>query len=184
MKEAVVAAAVWKITEHDLKGNVLSEREIKNLITNAGRTQFFRNLFALTASGGFVALAVGACTTAATVADTRLTYELIGNAARKPLVNTSGAALSPSDIVTSKTTIVLNATSTATFYENMSVQATFLSGDGNDGNQFGEYALATTATLPGSPTGTSGTIFNHLVDPNPIFKSAANSITAVCTVFY
>ena len=182
--EATAAAVVWKLTEHDKAGNIVSEREMMNLITNSGRTQFFRNMFALSASGGFVALGVGASTTAATVGDTRLTYELIGNPARKPLTNTSGAALSASDIVTATTTIVLNVTSTATFYENISCQAVFNSGDLNNGNQFGEYGLFTTATLPGTPTSTSGTMYNHLVDPNPIFKSAANQITAVVTVYY
>ena len=180
----IPAVAVWKIQEHDVNGNLISEREMKNLITNSGRTQFFRNLLALTASGGFVALGVGASTTAATVSDTRLTYELIGNAARKPLTNTSGAALSPSDIVTATTTIVLNATSTATFYQNISCQAVWNSGDLNNGNQFGEYGLFTTATLPGTPTGTSGTMFNHLIDPNPTFKSAANQITGIVTLYF
>lgn len=182
--EGIPAVAVWKILEHDVEGNLVSEREMKNLITNAGRTQFFTNLFSMTASGGFVALGVGASTTTATVTDTRLTHELIGNAARKPLTNTSGAALSPADIVTATTAIVLNVTSTATFYQNMSCQAVWNSGDLNNGNQFGEYGLFTTATLPGTPTSTSGTMYNHLVDPNPTFKSAANQITAIVTVYY
>lgn len=182
--EGIPAVAVWKILEHDVYGNLVSEREMKNLITNAGRTQFFTNLFSMTASGGFVALGVGASTTTAQVTDTRLTHELIGNAARKALTNTSGAALSPADIVTSTTSIVLNATSTATFYQNMSCQAVWNSGDLNNGNQFGEYGLFTTATLPGTPTSTSGTMYNHLVDPNPTFKSAANQITAIVTVYY
>lgn len=183
-REEIPAVAVWKIVEHDIEGNLISEREMKNLITNTGRTQFFVNTFAMTASGGFVALGVGASTTAAAVTDTRLTHELIGNAARKPLTNTSGAALSPSDVVTATTSIVLNATSTATFYQNMSCQAVWNSGDLNNGNQFGEYGLFTTATLPGTPTSTSGTMFNHLIDPNPTFKSAANQITAIITLYF
>lgn len=182
--ESIPAVAVWKILEHDKAGNLVSEREMKNLITNSGRTQFFLNLLAMTASGGFVALGVGASTTTAQVTDTRLTHELIGNTARKPLTNTFGAALSPSDIVTATTAIVLNVTSTATFYQNISCQAVWNSGDLNNGNQFGEYGLFTTATLPGTPTSTSGTMFNHLIDPNPTFKSAANQITAIVTVYY
>lgn len=178
------AVAVWKVLEHDVYGNLVSEREMKNLITNAGRTQMFLNLFSMTASGGFVALGVGASTTTAQVTDTRLTYELIGNAARKALTNTSGAALSPSDIVTATSTIVLNATSTATFYQNVSCQAVWNSGDLNNGNQFGEYALFSTATNPATPTSTSGVMFNHLIDPNPTFKTAANQITAVVTVYF
>lgn len=182
--EHATGLAVWRIIEHDLDGNVISDREIKNLITNSGRSQWFRNNFAMTASGGFVAMGVGASSTAAQVTDTRLTHELIGGTTRKSLTNTSGAAVSPSDIVTTTSTIVLNATSSVTFYQNMSVQSTWLSGDANDGNTFGEYALFTTNVYPGTPTSTSGTMMNHLIDPNPIFKSAANSITAVVTLFY
>ena len=182
--EGVAAVAIWKIQEHDKAGNLIDEKEIKNLITNSGRTQFFRNMFALAASGGFVAMAVGASTNTAQVTDTQLTYELIGNASRKPLTNINGLALSNSDIVTGTTTIVLNATSTCTFYESMAVQATYSTSDGNNGNQFGEYALASTLALPGTPTASSGVIFNHLVDPAPTVKTAANSITAVCTIYY
>ena len=182
--EKVSGVAVWRITEYDLKGNVISDRELKNLIVNSGRTRQFQNLLGLSASGSFVAMAVGASTTAAQVTDTRLTYELIGNPTRKPLTNTSGAALSASDINTATQIIVINASSSATFYQNISVQATYNSGDLNNGNQFGEYALASTAVLPGTPTSTSGVIYNHLIDPNPIQKSAANAINVVCTVWY
>jgi len=179
------ACAVWRIIEKDVHGNVLRDRELKNLIVNAGRNQDLLNLFMLPGSGGFVALGAGASTTAATVSDTRLTYELIGNAARKSLTNTSGAALSPSDVVSypSGVAIVLNATSTATFYSSVTCQAVYDSGDGNNGNQFGEYALFTTATNPATPTSTSGVMYNHLIDPSPTIKSAANSITCQVTVY-
>ena len=183
-QEATSAVAVWKIQEHDKAGNLVNEKEIKNLITNSGRTQFFRNMFGLAASSILVAMGVGASTTTAQVTDTQLTYELIGNATRKSLTNTSGVPLSNSDIVTGTTTIVLNATSTATFYQSIAVQAVFNTVDGNNGNQFGEYALFTTLTLPGSPTASSGVMFNHLVDPAPTVKTSANSITAVCTLYY
>lgn len=178
--------ASWKIIEEDLQGNVLQVKEKANLITNPGRSQFIANALGLTGSAAVIALAVGACTTAAQVTDTRLTYELIGNATRKTLTNTSGAALSPSDIVTypSGTAIVLNATSTATFYQSITMQATYNSGDGNNGNQFGEYGLSTSITLPGTPTASSGVLVNHLIDASPTFKTASNSITAQVTLYW
>lgn len=180
------SCVVWRLIEHDLEGNVLRDFTKHNLIVNSGRTQAIENLLGLTASAAVVAIGVGASTTAAQVTDTRLTYELIGNAARKALTNTSGATLSPSDIVTypSGVTIVLNASSSATFYQSITCQAVWNSGDGNNGNQFGEYGLFTTATNPGTPTSTSGIMYNHLIDPSPTVKSSGNSITAQITLYY
>lgn len=177
---------IWRKIEYDKEGNVVEDVVLRNLVTDAGRTQLISNLLALTASAGVIALCVGACTTAAQVTDTRLTYELIGNATRKTLTNTSGAALSPSDIVTYSggTSIVLNATSTATFYQSITAQATYNSGDGNNGNQFGEYGLNTSITLPGAPTNTSGVLFNHLIDPSPTFKNSSNSITLQISLYF
>jgi hypothetical protein len=176
--------ATWKILVHDLLGNLIEEKNLKNLVVQTGRTQLLRNLFALSASGGVIALGVGACTTTATLDDTRLNYELIGNAARKPLTNTSGAALSPSDIVNQTSVIVLNASSSATFYQQLTCQAVYNSGDSNNGNQFGEYGLFTVATNPATPTSTSGVMYNHLIDPSPTPKSAANAITVQVTVYF
>lgn len=175
---------IWRKIERNLDGDVVQDVVLKNLVTNVGKDQLIANLLALTASAGVIALGVGASTTTATVSDTRLTYELIGNATRKTLTNTSGAALSPSDIVTGNTTIVINATSSATFTKSITCQATYNSGDGNNGNQFGEYGLFTLVTNPGTPTSTSGVIFNHLIDPDPTFKNASNSVTIQISLYF
>lgn len=183
---AMPGCAVWRIIEKDLHGNVVRDRTIHNLVTNAGRDQVILNTFMLAGSGGFVALGVGASTTPASVSDTRLTHELIGNATRKTLTNTSGAALSPSDIVTypSGIAITLNGTSTVTFYKSITCQAVYNSGDANNGNQFGEFGLFTTVTNPATPTSTSGGMYNHLIDPSPTQKSSGNSITAQVTLYF
>ena len=184
MEAPIPVFATWRILVHDVQGNLIEEKNLKNLVVQTGRTQLLRNLFALSASGGVVALGVGASTTAATLNDTRLTYELIGNPTRKPLTNTSGAALSPSDIVNQTSVIVLNASSSATFYQQLTCQAVYNSGDSNNGNQLGEYGLFTTATNPGTPTSTSGVMYNHLIDPSPTQKSAANSVTVQITCYF
>jgi len=168
---------MWSIIERDEWGNVIEEREMSNLVVNDGRDMLLKDLFMLTGSSGVVCLGVGASTTTASVTDTRLTHELIGNPTRKSLVNTSNAALSPSDIVSETATI-----SGVVYYKKLVCQATWDVSDGNNGNQFGEYGLFTTNVLPGTPTGTSGTMFNHLIDFTPPTKSASNSITAVVTV--
>lgn len=173
----VPSHVTWNIIVRDEEGNLVSEREMTNLVVNTGRDLLLKDLFMLSGSSGVVCLGVGASTTAAAVTDTRLTHELIGNATRKPLVNTSNAALSGSDIVAETTTI-----GGVVYYKKLVCQATWDVTDGNNGNQFGEYGLFTTATLPGTPTGTSGIMFNHLIDFTPPTKSASNSITAVVTV--
>lgn len=167
----------WQIIERDINGVEVSSREMTNLVVNTGRDMLLKDLFMLTGSSGVVCLGVGASTTPATVSDTRLTHELIGNATRKTLVNTSNAPLSASDIVSETTTI-----SGVIYYRKLVCQATWDVSDGNNGNQFGEYGLFTSVALPGTPTGTSGTMFNHLIDATPPTKSPSNSITAVVTV--
>lgn len=178
MKQGVPIHCSWKITEIDEdSGVILSIKEKENLITNNGRSLMLESTFGLAGSSVIVALAVGASTTTATVTDTRLTYELIGNATRKTLTNTSGAALTAGDITLETTTI-----GTVTYYEKLVVQAIYAAGDSNNGNQFGEYALANTVTNPANPTATSGVILNHLIDSSPVQKTASNSVTIQITI--
>lgn len=158
-------------------GVILSEVEGENLVTNDGRDLLFKCLFMLAASAGVVSIGVGASATAAVVTDSRLTHELIYNPTRKPLTNTSGAALTSADIVSDPVTI-----STVNYYKKVVCQGEWLSGDLNNGNQFAEYGLFTTATLPGTPTGTSGIMFNHYIDPAPTIKTALNAIQLQITI--
>jgi hypothetical protein len=129
------------------------------------------------AIGGFYYLGVGASSTSATVLDTRLTYELIGNLTRKTLLDTNSQTPQTGDIQTQ--TIVIGG---STFYQFIALQATYTTTDGNNNNTFAEYGLFTTGTLPVTPTSTSGTMFNHYIDPNPAFKAATNQVQVVVTL--
>lgn len=167
----------WRIIERDPQGVILSDRELDNLVLNTGRDLIFRDLFAFSASAVIAFCAVGSSNTAATVTQDRLQYELIGNASRKTLTNTSGAALSASDIAAETTTI-----SGCTYYKKLTVQTIYDTSDGNNGQIFNEYGLNTVSTLPANGLALSGIMFNRLVDPNPITKSASNTITVQITI--
>lgn len=179
-------ADVFKLRYPEEPDFELGERRIvynetPNLVTKAGRVLTANNLFAMGSSGIICSMAAGACATAATVNDTRLTFELIGNATRKRLTNTSGASLSSSD-VTAGTTVI----SGYTFEESLTAQAAYETTDGNDGNYFGEFGLTTTLTLPVSGISTSGTLFNHLIIPGgtPILKQAGVQLLALVTLYF
>lgn len=168
----------WDRIEQDRDTNeIISESSAENLIVNTGRDLMLKSLFALSGSAPVVCMCVGASTTAAAVGDTRLTYELNFNALRKPLTNTAGAALSPSDIVSETTTI-----SGVTYYRKLIAQAVWDSTDLNNGNQFGEYGLNTDVGVPATPTTVKGVLFNHFIDPSPINKTSSNTVTAQMTI--
>lgn len=167
----------WKITERDLLGNIVTEKESENLVVNSGRNLLIYFLLGFTGASSVVALGVDASSTAAAVTQTQLVYELRGNPTRKSITNTSNVALSASDIVLETTTI-----GSTTYYEKIVLQAQFAAGDGNNGNVFNGYGLFTTTTLPATPTASSGIMFNRFVDPAPITKTADNSITIQVTL--
>lgn len=167
----------WRIIERDLAGNTLRDEELTNIVVNPGKILMLQSLFMLTGSSGVVAMGVGASSTAATVTQSTLVYELTGNATRKPLTNTSGAALSVSDIVAE--TVVISG---VTYTQKLVAQAQWLTGDANNGNVFAEYALFSNPNCPSTPTASSGIMFNRLVDPSPTLKTAANNITSQVTI--
>lgn len=168
----------WERIERDEATEaVISQSSDLNLIVNTGRDLMLKSLFALSGSAPVVCMCVGASTTAAAVADTRLTYELNFNAQRKPLTNTAGAALSPADIVSETTTI-----SGVTYYRKLIAQAIWDSTDLNNGNQFGEYGLNTDVGVPATPITVKGVLFNHFIDPSPINKTSSNTVTAQMTI--
>jgi hypothetical protein len=181
----------WKITRiDDETGKVLSVSEDHNLITDVGRIELIKLLLGFTAAASgnpFIAMGVGACATAADYADTRLTYELIGNATRKQLEDVSAevinATADASDIE-SETLQVAGPESGDLwkFRKKMRVRGTYASADLNNGNTFREYGIFTSLTLPGSPTGTSGIMFNHFIDPNPTAKIFGETIVAEFTL--
>lgn len=119
---------------------------------------------------------MGSGSTAASATDTRLTTELIANATRLSLTNTSNASLTSSDIVDDPQTI-----GGVSYQKKIVVRASMLASDNNTGN-VQEYGLFDTATLPGSPTGTSGNIFNHFVAGSPINKTSSIQIDIDTTI--
>lgn len=163
----------------EIVGEVSHHSRSENLVVNTGRTQLMSMAFVPSASaiGGFYYLGVGASSTAAAPGDTRLTYELIGNPTRKTLTDSNGLTPQTGDIQTQ--TIVIGG---VTYYQFLELQSTYTTTDGNNNNTFAEYGLFTTGVLPGSPTSSSGTMFNHYIDPNPAFKSATNQVQVAVTI--
>lgn len=175
----------WKRIEHLEDGTVVSVSEKKNVVTLLGRDELFKLLlgFSAEASGSpIVAMGVGASAVTGDSSDpndvgSNLQYELIADSTRQPIYNSSAAALSTADIVSDETTI-----SSVTYYRKVVVQSTYGNSDPNNGNVFKEYGLFTTLTLPGTPTGSSGVMFNRFEDPDPITKTASNAVTVQVTL--
>jgi hypothetical protein len=167
----------WKILEHDLLGNLISEHESPNLVVNTGRDLTCYFLLGLGSASSIVALGVGASSTAVDATQTQLVYELIGNPTRKGLTNTSNTTLTTADFVLDTTVV-----SGTTYYKKIVLQSQYAAGDLNNGNTFNEYGLFTTNVNPLTPTASSGVMFNRFVDPAPIQKTASNSVTVQITL--
>lgn len=161
-------------------GVVIQEETKENLITNTGRVDVLDLLFGFGAGQPIIAMAAGACSTAAAVTDTRLNYEYsLLSGTRATLTNVSNVAISAGDVVAETITIGAD-----TFYEKIVVQATYPANisDPTNGNPYQEYGLVSNASCPGTPTGTSGILFNHLVAGSAIVKDASTQIIVVVTL--
>lgn len=180
-KESLSCAVLWRSFETSDNGAQHLSPEGPNIVTNLGKESLITLLFALSGSSTSSAIvcAAGSSSTAASVSDTRLGYEHIANSTRRPLTNTSGAALSPSDIESGSYLI-----SGITYTRRLVCQAVWDSSDLNVGAVFREYALATNINCPGTPTGTSGSIINRYVDAQNITKTGGNSITIQISFYF
>ena len=159
-------------------GEILEEFSSPNLVVKLGREHVIRNLFNLSGTQ-FLYMGAGSSSTAATVDDTRLEYELIGNANRITATNTSGGALSGSDIQTGTYSVSGN-----TFYKLLPVQVEYDGAtDGNQDEFFIEYALFSSNTLPVTPTSTSGVMFNRYVAPTGITLTASTVLTVIANIY-
>lgn len=141
-----------------------------NLVTDVGRQKVLKFVLGINSPAApvsFPYLGVGSGTTAADAGDTELETELEGNATRKTLLNTSDLALSDSDIA---------AEVSGAFLWKVVAQATFLSGDANNGSTFAEYGLFTTNTYA------TDVMYNRYVHPSPFVKSAALSVVVRVTL--
>ena len=181
-KEPQLFLCEWVIRVEDaFTGEITYESDPhRNLVVKGGRDLALRDIFGLTASTAVIAGCVGACSTAATVNDTTLAYEHIGNATRKALTNTSDAALTSSDIAD---VVYVDPITSVTFYKKLPIKYSYLTSDGNINQPFREYSLNTSITLPTTPTGSSGTMFNRLVDSVTQTKTPTNVITVFVNIY-
>lgn len=179
--EGTPVTAVWRIIEKDLKGNIIADRGGENLVVNTGKEMLLTLLFAMAGSSTSAAItcAAGACSTPATLSDLRLPYEHIANSSRKGITNTSGTTLAPGNIESGS--FVVN---TITYTRRVIAQAIWDGSDSNLNQPFRDYALMSALLCPGTPTGTSGIMFNHYVDTQNIIKTAGNSITIQISVYF
>jgi hypothetical protein len=168
----------WDVAARNEAGEIVSRETDQNIVVIGGRENVLNLLFALAASSTVVALGAGASGTAATATDTRLNYELVGNASRKPLTNTSFAPLSSADVVLETFVDGFGET----YYTKIIVQGVYQLVDGNNGQPFQEYGLFSTTALPGTPTSTSGIMFNHFVAGAPVVKDNTITITVQVTI--
>jgi hypothetical protein len=152
MRDNVAYLVEWELIHTDnYSGMVLHHGEGKNLITKDGRQEALELLFGL--GSAFTALCAGACSASALVTDSRLNYEHILNATRKALTVTS---VSDDEYV--------DPDSGVTFYKKITASASYDGSTDSNANQpFQEFGVNTLMALPGTPTSTSGTLFNHYV---------------------
>lgn len=165
------AASFHVVNRDNDTGEILYEFEQSNLVVKVGRSAILDFLFGTGSPSAFLYLGAGPCSTAATVDDTRLTYELIANASRK---NPTVSAIS-----TGTYTISGN-----TYYKTIQLQTSFVgASDSNVDETFREYALFDSDTLPGTPTSTSGRMLNHLIAPGDTVLYSSSTITVTINVY-
>lgn len=134
-----------------------------NKVVLLGKENLLRGVVDLSPTA-FNYMGASPCVTAADVVQTNLLYEHIGDATRPLVTSTtpSGggyAALSASDLADESTTVGGVAVD-----KKLTMQAIWLGTGGNLGKTFRSYGLFSTATLPGTTTGTSGIMFSRFVD--------------------
>lgn len=129
-----------------------------------------------------VALGAGVSSTVGSTSDTNLGSELIANATRLPIGKTSSTAGSFVALDSSSVVDDVTIISGVTYEKKLECRAIFPTTDGNNGNPFRRYALFSTNTLPGTPAGTSGTMFNVYVAGSDINKDASTEIDVDVTI--
>lgn len=135
-----------------------------NVITDAGKQLMWNTLFALAGSGSFNSLAFGASSTAAVHTNSQLVYEHQLDPTRVALTNQSGTVMTSGSVVALSTFNDTSFTPTVSYYTSATVMGTIVGSTTLNTNQpVQEVALASTRTLPTTPTGVSGTIWNRFV---------------------
>lgn len=150
-----------------------------NVVTDGGRQLIPYNLFAIGASGFPMFMCFGSGSTPASHLDTRLTYELIADSTRPQITNENGSALSGSTVTLTNYTDD-DYDPPYPYYVQAIVRAD-IDGDTslNVGAPIREVGLNTNVNCPGSPTGTSGVLWNHYVYPSSTTLDAGTLFIAI-----
>lgn len=153
-----------------------------NTVTTVGRQLADYTLFALAGSAFPLFMAMGTGAVAPTVGDTRLEYELIGDTNRVQITLTSGNPLSASAV----TATPYSDSNYTPAYEYQVQFACMGSMNGatsaNVDKPIQEIGLVTVLACPGSPTGTSGVLYNHYVFASPVTLDSETVFQAVLII--
>lgn len=151
-----------------------------NLVVNSGRVHALARIVGMTAGLSFPYLGVGSDNgTILALANTNLTLgnELIANASRITCTDTVGNPLSSDPL----STIVADS-SVSPYQEKIVIQGVYGTSDANNGSTFAEYGLFSTATLPSTGSGTSGTMYNRFLPASSFVKSSSLAVTIQLTL--
>lgn len=167
VKEFLNIDGAWAFVSKDRDGNIVDVRlEKPNVITDLFRNDLLEHVVGLSTLGGpWIYLGVGDNNTAADAAQTALVNELIGNASR---ITCTGPAAGPFAVATD--------TGTPPYRKKVILEGVFPATDGNDGSNFWEFALFTSATFA------TGDMLNRFVLGSALPKINGISITALTTL--
>ena len=170
----------WELEGFDCNGNLIHYYKSPNLQVNTGKIENLKWIgnLATTSPSGFIFLGYGPSSFTPAVGDTRLGgsigYEYIGNGSRPAITNWTQSA----ETVTQ---------GGFTFTEKLTGSLTINGSTDLNANSVGapiqSYALFNTYVLPGTPTGTSGLMFNELVDSTQfLLKNGVDFSTQSVTI--
>lgn len=170
----------WKLEGKDNEGNIIYSHEKTNLQVNTGKQEVLKFIGNMTTASpsGFTFLGFGASANTPTATDTSLGgpsgHEYIGNGARYTITNW----------VLSAETLVYSG---LTFTEKLSGSVTINGLTDNNATDIGSpmqtYGLFNTWVLPATVTGTSGIMFNELVDSTQfLLKNGVNANSIAVTI--
>lgn len=170
----------WKLEGKDSEGNIIYSNEKSNLQVNTGKQEVLKWIgnIATTSPSGFTFLGYGASANTPAATDTTLGgptgHEYIGNEVRYTISNW----------VLSAETLVYSG---LTFTEKLVGSVTINGLTDNNANSVGApiqtYGLFNTWVLPATVTGTSGIMFNELVDSTQfLLKNGADANSIAVTI--
>lgn len=167
----------WELIGKDKDGNVIHHTPPKpNLQVNGGKVQNLNWIghIATSAPSGFIFLMIGPCANTPSVTDTTLGggsgYEYIGNSQRIVISNFT---------VSAETTVYSGITFTQKMVGSVTIDGATDLNATVPGSPLQTYGLNSSPTLPGTPTGSSGIMFNELVDSTQFLLKSAPNTTSI-----